>query len=526
MDTDRRNLIITGFMGTGKSVVAREVARALDRELVDMDKAIVERAGKSIPEIFRQEGEGQFRVLERQLCQELSEGQGHVVATGGGALVDKMNRELMIGSGTAICLDCSPAELYRRLEGDEGRPMLWDDDPQERLRVLLHERSRAYSEIPHHIDTTHKPVEQVVEEALAIYRAQPQMWRVHSPRGDYQVQVHPGALHHVGALLRTREITPRVVVVSDENVWPLHGQTLMEGLKASDYTATSVVLPAGEEHKRLDTVRTLYDRFVEAGVDRSGAIIALGGGVITDMAGFAAATYMRGVPFVPLPTTLLGMVDASVGGKVAVDLPQGKNLVGAFIAPLLVLLDTNVLDTLPEMEQRAGLAEIIKAGIIDDPELFRRLESEPELPEMRWLVGRALRVKIDVVEEDPYEQGRRAVLNLGHTFAHAIEVLEGYGLHHGLAVSIGMVAAAHLAELRDLCSAETLARITATLRNHGLPTQYDAHPPEAIYEAMQRDKKKRAGRLRLILPRAIGDVIIDSGVSKSEIVAALERIRS
>ncbi|MFO7916723.1 MAG: 3-dehydroquinate synthase family protein, partial [Anaerolineae bacterium] len=226
-----------------------------------------------------------------------------------------------------------------------------------------------------------------------------------------------------------------------------------------------------------------------------------------------------------VPTTLLGMIDASVGGKVAVDHPQGKNLIGQFVTPLLVMLDTDTLETLPAVEFRSGLAEVIKAGIIGDPELFASLESKEGAEDLRGMVGRALEVKIDVVEEDPYEQGRRAVLNLGHTFAHAFEVLADYGRKHGLAVSVGMAAAAHLGEIRGLCSASTRERIEACLQVHDLPTTYDAQPPAAVYRAMARDKKRRGSRLRFIIPRDIGDVIIDGNVSRDQVLAALERIR-
>jgi 3-dehydroquinate synthase len=315
------------------------------------------------------------------------------------------------------------------------------------------------------------------------------------------------------------------VVVSDENVGPLYGGRVMQSLDKAGLATRVITLPAGEAHKHLDTVRSLYDGFFDAGLDRSGAVIALGGGVVTDMAGFAAATYMRGVPLVQVPTTLLGMVDASVGGKVAVDHPRGKNLVGAFVEPLMVMLDPETLSTLPEIERRAGLAEVIKAGVIADATLFEHAERPPASLDLRWMIERALQVKIGVVEEDPYERGRRAVLNLGHTFAHALEVLADYQLHHGLAVSVGLAAAAHLAELRGLCSGETRQRILDTLERHQLPIRYDAQPPEAIYKAMWADKKRRGSRLRFVLPRAIGDVIVDGDVPESQVLATLERIR-
>ena len=525
------NIVLTGFMGSGKSAVARAVAERLGRPLVDMDDVIARRAGMSIPDIFARQGEEAFRRLERALCQELAAPTGRVIATGGGALVDPTNRDELARGGHLICLDGDPDELLRRVGDGVGRPMLRPDgaaegspdDAEARFRALWRERRPAYAAIPYHVDTTVRPQGEVVDAVIALAATEPISWRVSTPGGAYRVYLMAGGLERLGDELRARDVGENVVVVSDENVWPLHGERLMQGLRGGRLAPREVVLPAGERVKTLATVSGLYERFIDAGLDRGGAVLALGGGVITDMAGFAAATYMRGVPVVPVPTTLLGMVDASVGGKVAVDHPRGKNLIGAFVEPLMVMLDPTVLDTLPEVERLAGLAEIIKAGVIADPELFAVLE-EGSAPDLRWLVARALQVKIDVVQEDPYEQGRRMVLNLGHTFAHAIEVLEDFRLHHGLAVSIGMAAAAHLGVVRGLCSAETRDRIIALLRAQGLPTSYGAHPPEAIYRAMAADKKRRAGRLRFIVPRAIGDVVIDPDVPEGDVLAALGAI--
>ncbi|MBM3189883.1 MAG: 3-dehydroquinate synthase, partial [Chloroflexi bacterium] len=525
MAASKRNIVLTGFMGTGKSAVGRGVARRLGRAFVDMDEVIIQRAGMSIAEIFRQHGEETFRRHERALCEELSVQEGLVIATGGGALVDPHNRELMAASGYLICLDCEAEELFRRLEGDDSRPMLWDENPKQRLVELYRARRPAYAEISYHLDTTSRNPDETIAETIRLVEASPVAWRVATPLGSYPVQLIAGGLAYLGDLLRAREVGANIALVTDEHVWPLYGQALLESLRHHRLVPTAVVLPPGERFKTLDSVRILYDRFAEAGLDRGAAVIALGGGVITDMAGFVAATFMRGVPLVMVPTTLLGMVDASIGGKVAVDHPKGKNLIGAFVQPLLVLLDPQTLETLPEIERRAGLAEVIKAGIIADRELFECLESGVAADELSWMVQRAIAVKIAVVEEDPYEQGRRAVLNLGHTFAHAFEVLAGYQLHHGLAVSIGLAAAAHLAEIRGLCAPQTRERIVATLRRHNLPTSYDAHPPDVVYRAMFADKKRCGAKLRFVLPREVGEVVIDGDVLEDQVLTALERIR-
>ncbi|MHB0859280.1 MAG: 3-dehydroquinate synthase [Anaerolineae bacterium] len=526
MADDRRNLVITGFMGTGKSTVARAVAQRMGRACVDMDEEIVRRAGMTIALLFETRGEQVFRDYERALCEELAARERLVIATGGGALVDPLNRELLARNGLVVCLGCAEWMLVERLRGDTRRPMLHGADPEQRLRELLQARRAAYAEAPHHIDTTDKPVKAVAAEVVTLFESRPRVWRVQAPQGDYPVHLAPGVLGRLAPMLRVRGVAERVVVVSDAHVWPLYGEGVVEGLRAGGFDPAPVVLPAGEQTKTLESVRVLYDAFIEAGLDRHGAVIALGGGVITDMAGLAAATYLRGVPLVQAPTTLLGMVDAGVGGKVAVDHPQGKNLIGAFVTPLLVLVDPDVLDTLPKVERLAGLAEIIKAGVIADAELFGAFAPERTTPDLRWAVERALEVKIAVVERDPYEQGERAVLNLGHTFAHAFERLAEYSLAHGLAVSVGMVAAAELAALRGVCSPSTVARLRAVLAHQGLPTRYDAHPPDVVYQAMGTDKKRQGARLRFVLPRDIGEVVIDGDVPPEQVIAALERIRT
>jgi len=520
---ERRHLVLTGFMGTGKSEVGAAVARELGRPFLDMDTVIEERAGCTIPQIFEQRGEEAFRRIETDLCRQLAKSSGQVIATGGGALIDPDNRAIMMANATVICLDAHAERILERIGNDPGRPMLWGDSREERLASLLDARRPAYGQIPWHIETSSLSIQQVVERVIRLYRSGPTAISVKTPTGRYPILQRPGAIKDLGSQLRALGIFGKVAVVSDENVWPHYGQSVLDSLEECGFAAAHMVLPAGEQHKNLATIERLYDHFIASELDRSGVVVAVGGGVITDMVGFAASTYMRGVPLVPVPTTLLSMVDASVGGKVAVDHPRGKNLIGAFVTPLCVLIDPHTLHTLPEVEHRSGLAEIIKAGIIADPELFASLEPDAPPQTMRCLIARALDVKVAVVEQDPYEHGRRAVLNLGHTFAHAFEVLANYALHHGLAVSVGMVAATYLAEDLGICTEETRGRIIATLQHHRLPTSHPGPTPEAVYAAMSTDKKRRGQSLRFILPRAIGDVVIERDIPREAVLRALER---
>jgi 3-dehydroquinate synthase len=522
-----RNLVLTGFMGTGKTQVGREVARRLGRPFVDMDAMIEARAGKSIPRIFSEDGEPAFRRMEAALCQELSGESGLVIATGGGALIDAANRQAMMQQGMVICLSGDADEIQRRLSrnGTPDRPLLNVPDPQAEIVRLLAERQEAYAAIPWQVDTTRLSPDTVIEEVVRL--AGSTTLRVSYPGGEYPIHIGDGLLQYVGGALRaTGAISgERVAVVSNPVVKPFYGEQVGAALRAAGYRPVSCTIPDGEEYKTLDTVAMLYDQFLEGGLDRSGGVVSLGGGVTGDIAGFAAATFMRGVPFVQVPTTFLSMVDASVGAKVGVDLPQGKNLAGAFKQPVLVVIDPGVLATLPDEEVRSGMAEAIKHGIIGDPDLFSEFESPPSTERFgvpAFLLARVLAVKIQVVEDDPFEQGCRAVLNLGHTVAHALERLSGFSLRHGEAVAIGTVAAARISAEMGRADALLPGRIEAALAAWGLPVRCPPFTAEEIGEAMIHDKKRHGRSLRWILPQAIGRVEIVDDVPGSVVISVLK----
>jgi len=347
-------------------------------------------------------------------------------------------------------------------------------DPRAEIERLLDIRREAYRAIPWQIDTTGLSVEEVAARVVRI--AGILTLSVRCPGGEYPIHVGDGALAHVGGALVAAGVPGggRVAVVSNLVVAPLYSAQAEGALRSAGFEPFACTMPDGEQHKTLATVAALYDQFLAGGLDRSGTVLSLGGGVTGDVAGFAAASFMRGVCFVQVPTTLLAMVDASVGGKTGVDLPQGKNLVGAFKQPAAVIIDPAVLATLPTDEMRSGMAEVIKHGIIGAPDLFAELEavsrgSEPAVRGSQ--IARALGVKIAIVEEDPFERGRRAVLNLGHTVGHALERLSGFGLRHGEAVAIGMVAAARVAGELGWAAPSLAARIEAVLVAWGLPVR-------------------------------------------------------
>lgn len=318
--------------------------------------------------------------------------------------------------------------------------------------------------------------------------------QINAPGGGYPIFIGPGLRH-------TLSSPGSVVVVSNTTVGPLYAESV-----AARLGAPLILLPDGEVHKTLNTVAGVYDRLVALGADRQTTLLSVGGGVLGDLTGFVAATYLRGLRWINLPTSLLAMVDASIGGKVGVDLPAGKNLVGAFKQPAQVWIDPEVLATLSEAEWRCGLAEVIKHGLLADPTLLEPQRFSRE--KAQELVFRALRVKQAVVEADPFEHGVRAHLNLGHTFGHALEQVSGYTLRHGEAVAIGLHAAALLSVRLGLAPESLVQQTLTPLLAAGLPTRFTATDPEAVLAAMTTDKKKARAQLRFVLLRALGDPLV------------------
>lgn len=328
---------------------------------------------------------------------------------------------------------------------------------------------------------------------------------------SYSIVVEAGVLAGVGDQLRRLGVGSRAALLSDGAIMKLHGQPISESLARAGFSVTLVELPAGEAAKTLAVAERCWDALLTAGLDRTSTVLALGGGAVGDLAGFVAATYMRGMNFVQLPTTLLAQVDASSGGKTAINHPKAKNVIGAFHQPRLVLVDPAVLGTLPEREFRSGLAEIAKHGIVLDAEYFADLEREAarllarDLPTLERTIAGSCRIKAGVVERDEQEAGLRAVLNYGHTIGHALEAATGYAvLTHGEAVSLGIVAEARLARRLDLASEETVARQERLLATLGLPTRLPEVDPAAVLAAIGRDKKAKDGRVPFVLAPRIG----------------------
>jgi shikimate kinase/3-dehydroquinate synthase len=498
-------IFLYGPSGSGKGSVGKALAGSLRLPFVDLDEQIVSQAGRKIPEIFTQQGETGFRKLEKEVLFELLKGKRQVIALGGGTLLDAETCQLIETKGRVFCLSAPIEVLLERLEKEpDSRPLL-AGDRQARLRGLLAERASHYASFTQQIDTSGKALGEIAWElqvALGTFHVQ-------GMGTGYDVQVCPGGLDTLGERLVEGGLRGPVALVSDTNIAALYGERVCANLQKSSLYPILVIFPAGEQSKNLQTISLFWERFLAHGLERGSTVIALGGGVTTDLAGFAAAAYLRGIPWVAIPTSLLGMVDASLGGKTGFDLPQGKNLVGFFNPPRLVLADPFTLQTLPAEELSAGMAEVLKAGIIADPALFHLCARGWELvnAQLDEIIRRAMAVKVRLIQEDPYEQEARATLNLGHTIGHALELASGYRLSHGEAVAVGMVLEARLAERLGMARKGMANEISSALSRFNLPVSIlPGLDKKGILEAMQVDKKKHKGDLRFALPVEIGKV--------------------
>jgi 3-dehydroquinate synthetase/shikimate kinase len=465
-----RHVALVGFMGAGKSTLAEQAAARIGRPFLDVDEEIERRTGSTIVELFA-DGESGFRSIEEEIvCDVLAQSEPHVLALGGGAILSKATRATLRERATTLHVPVDVDEAWRRVEGS-GRPLA---QGRERFGELYEERQPLYAGVA---DAAARDSDDVVLAAAG-------------------VRVEPGALERLG------ELVPGdgpVALVSDPHVAGIHGMDAQ--LALGPRLAQTRELPLGEEAKTLAALDRLWQ---DLRLDRTGTIVALGGGCTTDAAGFAAATYLRGIPWVPVPTSLVAQVDAAIGGKTAIDLPQGKNLVGAFHWPVRTIVDPVLLETLPEAQRREGLAEVVKTGLLAGEPLW-------ELPD-RELVRRTAAFKAAVCLRDPHDAGERKILNLGHTFAHALETAAGYeGLTHGRAVALGLLAALRLSG-RDIAGVQALL--------HPKPVKVDR---DAAWAAMQRDKKTVGGELRLVLLDDDGPRV-DVALPAAEVRAALDEL--
>lgn len=500
----RSTIYLYGPPGSGKTSVGKQLASDLGLSFHDLDTLIEKKVGHTIREIFRLEGETGFRAHETQALRQISELQSAVVALGGGSLLDMDNRVFVEKRGIVICLRATQNMIQGRLEGDQNlRPLLSGSD-EAKLKNLLSDRQAHYDSFQFRIDadTSVKDIAWRIQVLIGRFY-------ITGMGNGYRVEIEPGGINWLGQRMNDMGLRGPVVVVSDSNVAPIYAQATLNSLRSGGYTAYLHTIPAGERSKNIPSIVTVWTKLLSKSLERGSTVVALGGGVIGDLAGFAASTYLRGINWVSVPTSVLAIVDASLGGKTGVDMPEGKNLVGSFYPPRYVLVDPNVLRTLPTSEINNGMAEVIKHGIIADPWLFSLCRSgwANAIELQSEIIRRAMAVKIKIILADPFEHGVRAALNLGHTLGHGIEKASNYQVRHGEAVSIGIVAAARYAEKIGLSEPGLGAEIEEVLSSFELMTNLPQNiSTSQIMEAMKLDKKRKLGGVQLVLPVRIGEV--------------------
>ncbi|MBI1773031.1 MAG: 3-dehydroquinate synthase [Burkholderiales bacterium] len=530
-------------MGSGKTTVGRALAKKLNKRFIDTDHEIEARTGVSIPVIFEIEGEASFRQREADVIRDLTGQENIVLATGGGAVLNAESRKYLHERGIVIYLRAGINSILQRTRHDKNRPLLRTADPRKKLEELESQRAPLYQEVAHISIETGRPNVQFLVQTVLDKLAQEKLCdipdallsnsktnmsdqstaststtsaflNVDLGERSYPIAIGNSLLSD-SQFLQSKIKGKKTVIITNTVVAPLYLATLETALRAAGKEVLSVVLPDGEEQKNWASLMLIFDALLEHKCDRKTTLLALGGGVIGDMTGFAASAYMRGVPFVQIPTTLLSQVDSSVGGKTGINHPLGKNMIGAFYQPEAVIADIGSLQSLPDNELSAGLAEVIKHGAIIDPVFFDWIETN--MPALRAKEPKALthailrscEIKADIVHQDEREGGLRAILNFGHTFGHAIESGLGYGKWlHGEAVGCGMVMAADLSCRLGYIDYVTKTRIKQVVEAAGLPGVAPDLGEERWLELMEVDKKNEGGKIKFILLKPLGQAHI------------------
>jgi len=526
-------IVLVGFMGAGKSTVGALLADELALPFVDTDKLVQKRAGATIPGIFASGGEEAFRSLEREVVAEVLRGPRSVVALGGGAVTDPETRSDLMDS-LVLYLDTSYSSVIERIGEAADRPMLQLGDPFE-LFQARHRLYRLAADIV--IETDAKDPKHVARESAAMVELleSTHLTRVWTSAGDggYPTYVGADLMASADFFLPSFEGAELAYVITHPSLAQL-AVPVAAALEGRGLAAHVGAVPEGEGSKSIAAAAVLYDELAKAGAHRHDVIVGVGGGVVTDLAGFVASTYHRGMPVVHVPTSLLGQVDAAVGGKTGVNLDHGKNLVGTIHQPASVICDVRLLGSLPEAELRAGLAEVLKYGFIAQPGILDLVAKnvdaifERDAATLSVIVARSVAIKADIVSQDERELGVRAHLNYGHTFAHAIEHAswseseESAGVRHGEAVALGMMAAAHLARELGRIDDGVVDLHRRVLDLVGLPTSA-SFDVQALERAWQHDKKYKDG-VRFVLLNDVGDPEAGVRASGAAIATALERM--
>ena len=544
-----QRIFLTGLPGSGKSSVGRSIAAMLGWSFIDTDDLLAAQGGVAVGQVLLELGEERFRQLESEILQAAASQEQVIVATGGGAIISPANRQFMREHGLTVYLEVSVEAAWQRIQqhlqhsGESVvRPLVAGDDGPQRLNKLYETRRAWYEEAAVHIDTEQQSpailAQRLVAFALATgFLASPDRAREVITQqlltSTSQGIVEWGGLHQLPATLRSYELPARLFVVTDSAVGALYAGPLQDALEEGGFQPRVYTVPAGEASKSFACFQQIIDWLVEQKAEQKEAIIALGGGVVGDLAGFVASCYQRGVPLVQVPTTLLAQVDSAIGGKTGINHPLGKNLIGAFYQAKLIYADPSFLLTLPERVYREGWAEIIKYAMILDAELFNILEEQTRALLARdarllpTIIARCMRMKMDIVQRDERDGGLRNILNYGHTFGHALEAITEYGTWlHGEAVSIGMEVAARIAVANGLLSQEDAQRQRKLLQAFGLPVQCAGVDIAMAMQAMQRDKKVRAGTMRWVLATSIGRAEVFGNIDTNLVREAIAAVCS
>ena len=552
------NLILAGFSGTGKSTAAQKIGFLLARNFIDTDNLISLKTGLEISQIFEEKGEEFFREIESQVIKEVSSMKELVIAIGGGAFSNPKNRELLLKSGIVISLDASPRTIENRLSAQSNltnaykhtRPMILGSNPLERIVSLKSKREPDYELADSTISTDELTVNEVAAKTIKIWDSLRHETRplspadnpdnpqgelsaiVHTSSGPYPIFVGWEILETLGTRCLALGFEKRAFLLSDDKVSKQYGEIVRASLKEAGLETEIFTVPSGEQSKSLLMATKCYEWLASQRAERGDLIVALGGGVIGDLAGFVASTFNRGLPFVQVPTSLASMVDASIGGKTAVNLVHGKNLVGTFYQPKCVFADVKTLLTLPKRELASGWAEAIKHGLILDPNLLNDFESQSqniinlEGDASVNIIKRSMAIKAAIVSQDEKETlGIRTLLNYGHTVGHGLETATQYGrLLHGEAVSIGMGVAARISEKLGLISKELVVRQEKLLQHYGLPTKFPLPDYSQVRDAMTVDKKSSGGKITWVLLDGVGKATLRSDVPEDTLRECLNEV--
>ncbi len=542
-----QRIFLTGLPGSGKSSVGHSMAALLGWNFIDTDDLLAGQSGMAVGQALTELGEERFRQLESELLRAAAVAEKVVIATGGGVVISAANREFMRERGLTIYLQVSVETAWQRIQqhlrhsgASVVRPLVVGDDGPQRLLRLYETRKDWYEEAAAHIDTEQHTPELLAQKLVAYVLTSGLLASADLPRevitqqlltSTSQGVVEWGGLRHLPATLRSYELPKRLFIVTDSAVGALYARPLSDVLEEDGFQPRIFTVPAGEASKSFACFQQILDWLVQQKAEQKEAIIALGGGVVGDLAGFVASCYQRGVPLIQVPTTLLAQVDSAIGGKTGINHALGKNLIGAFYQARLIYADPAFLLTLPERVYREGWAEIIKYAMILDAELFTILEAQVSALLARdagllsAIIARCMRMKMDIVQRDERDGGLRTILNYGHTFGHALEAITEYGTWlHGEAVAIGMEVAARIAVASGLLSPEGAKRQRDLLQAFGLPVQCAGVDIDGVMQAMQRDKKVRAGHTRWVLVTGIGHADVFSNIDASMVREAIAAV--